>query len=101
MPSEPLELVLQGLTLNELLMLLESLLPFEGFGDCEILGRRKSKQKSKYGGFEMRCRTKLGTEPGTVLVKVVAEYPLRTRQIHETAGCVLEHDALMGLLVPP
>ena len=101
MSTESIEKALTRLSLNELLMLLEKLLPFEGFGDVEVLGRRKSRQKSRFGGFEMRCRTKLGNQPGSVLVKVVADHPLRTRMLHEMAGCCIEHDALLGLLVSP
>lgn len=101
MATEPLEKALERLSLNELLMLLERLLPFEGFGDIEVLGRRKGRQKSRFGGFELRCRTKLGNQAGLVLVKVVADYPARTRMVHELAGCCLQHDALMGVLVSP
>lgn len=101
MSNKALERVLEDLSLNELIMLLEKLLPFEGFGDVEVLDRRKSKQKSRFGGFEMRCRTKLGNQTGFVLVKVVAEHPLNTRMLHELTGCVFEHDALLGLLVSP
>jgi len=101
MSTKPLERVLQDLSLNELIMLLEKLLPFEGFGDVEVLDRRKTKQKSRFGGFEMRCRTKVGNQAGIVLVKVVPKFPLNTRMVHELAGCGLEHDALLSLLVSP
>jgi hypothetical protein len=96
-----MESMLQTLSLNELLMLLEKLLPYEGFGEVEVQDRRESRQKSKEGGFELKCRTRVGNQSGLVLVKVVAEHPLRSRMLHELTGNVLQHDAVLGLAISP
>lgn len=100
METDPLAGMLQRCSLHVLLMVVEQALARSGFGDVEILDRRRNKQKSRFGGHELSCRTRIGSLPATVLVKVVQDR-VRTRMIHEMAGCVLDRDAELGLIISP
>lgn len=71
METDPLAGMLQRCSLHVLLMVVEQALARSGFGDVEILDRRRNKQKSRFGGHELSCRTRIGSLPATVLVKVV------------------------------
>lgn len=100
MNRDPLEGALQGCSLHALLMCVSKALARSGFGDVQILDRRSSRQKSRYGGHEILCESALGTYPLRVAVKVVRD-TARTRMGDELAGTVLRTGADMGLLVTP
>lgn len=100
MATDPLEGMLQRCSLHALLMVTSTALSRNGFGDVEILDRRRSKQKSRFGGHELQCQTSLGGQPVRVLVKVIQDR-VRTRMVHEMAGCVIDYDGDFGLVISP
>ncbi|MBS1714605.1 MAG: restriction endonuclease [Armatimonadetes bacterium] len=89
---------LQNCSLHSLLMLTSKALKRAGFGDVQILDRRQSRQKSRYGGHELLCQTEFGTVPAKVVVKVVRD-SVRQRMLDELAGTVIRRNADMGILV--
>lgn len=100
MPTDPLAEALQNCSLHALLMLTSKTLTRAGFGDVEILDRRDTGQKSRYGGHEMCCMAAVGTVPVKVIVKVIRD-DVRTRMLDELAGAVLRNSADFGLIVSP
>jgi hypothetical protein len=100
MRTDPLSGALQGCSLHALLMLTAKALTRAGFGDVEILDRRRPSEKSRFGGHELSCRTFLGSLPLHVVVKVVRE-DVHLRMLDELAGTVLRMRADVGLLVTP
>ena len=100
MPTDPLAGALQGCSLHALLMLTSKVLTRSGFGDVEILDRRETGQKSRYGGHEISCLAALGPVPVKVIVKVVRD-DVRTRMLDELAGAVIRSSADLGLIVTP
>lgn len=100
MSESQLERVLQRCSLHALLMLTSNALTRAGFGDVQILDRRQSKQKTRYGGHELMCQTTIGSLPVKVIVKVIND-AIRGRMMDELAGAVLRTKADLGLLVTP
>lgn len=100
MSSDPLTPVLQESSLHSLLMCVSKVLSREGFGDVQILDRRSSKQKSRFGGHEIMCETTLGIYPVKVVVKVILD-DVRTRMVDELAGTVMRSNADLGIIVTP
>lgn len=95
-----MEATLQASSLHVLLILTSKLLTREGFGDVQILGRRQTKQKSRFGGHEIMCETTIGSEPAKVVVKVVNDAG-RLRHLDELSGVADRTSAAMSLLVTP
>ncbi len=91
---------LQNCSLHALLMVVSKVLTRSGYGDVEMLDRRLSKDKSRYGGYELVCEGTLGTRPHRVIVKVVRD-SARIRHLDELAGAVVRTGADSGLLVTP
>lgn len=89
---------LQNCSLHSLLMVTSKVLSRAGYGDVQILDRRESRQKSRYGGHELLCELNVGTVPAKVVVKVVRD-SVRQRMLDELAGTVIRRNADMGLLV--
>lgn len=100
MNQTPFVGALQQCSLHSLLMLTSKALSRSGFGDVQILDRRQSKQKSRYGGHELECRFLVGTMSMKVIVKVVRD-SVRVRMLDELAGAVLRSKADLGLIVTP
>lgn len=100
MKGEPLVEMLKDCSLHTLLMLTSKALTRSGFGDVQILDRRQSKQRSRYGGHELVCRGNLGTLPMKVIVKVIND-SVRVRMLDELAGAVVRNRADAGLIVTP
>jgi hypothetical protein len=100
MSETPMERVLQRCSLHALLMLTSRALTRSGFGDVQILDRRHSKQRSRFGGHELMCLSNLGSLPLKVIVKVIND-SARLRMMDELAGAVLRTKADLGLLVTP
>ena len=100
MATDPLAGMLQRCSLHVLLMVTATTLSRSGFGDVEIQGRRKSRQKSRNGGHELLCRTTIGGQPVRVLVKVIQD-KIRTRMVHEMAGCLIDFNGDIGLVISP
>lgn len=98
--ADPLTLALQRCSLHALLVCVSKALARSGFGDVQILDRRSSGQKSRFGGHELLCEATAGDRPLRVIVKVVLQ-PARTRMGDELAGAVLRNRADIGLLVTP
>jgi hypothetical protein len=82
-------------------MLTSKALTRAGFGDVEIMDRRTSKEKSRFGGYELSCRLMLGSLPAKVIVKVLSRDTIRQRQLDELAGSVMRSGADAGLIVSP
>lgn len=91
---------IQGCSLHALILLLSACLSRAGFGDVEVMDRRTPGQKSRYGGYELRCRAVHGTTEIVVIVKVVRD-SVRLRMLDELAGAVLRSKAHVGILATP
>ena len=100
MKGEPLVEMLKDCSLHTLLMLTSKALTRSGFGDVQLLDRRQSKQRSRYGGHELVCRGNLGTLPMKVIVKVIND-SVRVRMLDELAGVVIRTRADAGIIVTP
>jgi hypothetical protein len=100
MSETPLERALQLSSLHVLLMLTSKALTRSGFGDVQILDRRHSKQRSRFGGHELLCQSSIGSLPLNVIVKVIND-SVRLRMLDELAGAVIRRRADFGLLVTP
>jgi restriction endonuclease Mrr len=96
----PLTGALKQCSLHSLLMLTSKALTRSGFGDVQILDRRQSRQKSRYGGHELVCVAQLGDLPMRVVVKVIND-AIRVRMLDELAGVIDRTKADFGLLVTP
>lgn len=100
MKNEPLVGALQNTSLHALLMLVSKGLTRAGFGDVQILDRRQSRQKSRFGGHELQCLTSVGNLPGKVVVKVIQD-AVRLRMVDEMAGVIQRTGADLGLIISP
>lgn len=100
MKTEPLVGALQNTSLHALLMLVSKGLTRAGFGDVQILDRRQSRQKSRFGGHELQCLTLVGNLPGKVVVKVIRD-GVRLRMLDEMAGVIQRTGADLGLIISP
>lgn len=98
MTEDRLKCALQNCSLYSLILVTCKVLAHAGFGDFEILDRRHSRQKSRYGGFELECHTHLGPVPVKTVVKVVRD-SVRQRMLDELAGAVIRSNAGIGLLI--
>lgn len=98
---EQLEAMLNGTKLHGFEMILQSLLSREGYGEVTLMGRRRSKQKSRYGGFELLCKLSIGPEPFVCIVKVVHQHEIRVRQVMEAAGNVDRMKVDMAIIATP
>ena len=92
--------MLKQSSLHALLMVTSKALSRSGFGDVQILDRRHSKQKSRFGGHELLCQTNVGTVPLRIIVKVIND-AVRVRMLDELAGAAIRTKADLGLLVTP
>lgn len=81
-------------------MIASHVLTKTGFGYVEILDRRTTKQKSRYGGHELAGHVSLANLPMTTLFKVL-EDPIRLRNLDEMAGVVDRMKADLGIVVSP
>ena len=100
MTETPFVRALQQCSLHSLILLTTKALGRSGFGDVQILDRRQSKQRSRYGGHELECRVIVGTLPMKVIVKVIND-SVRVRMLDELAGAVVRTKADLGLIVTP
>jgi restriction endonuclease Mrr len=100
MKDDSLERALQDCSLHALLIICSKVLTRSGFGDVQILDRRQSRQKSRYGGYELICQTNLGFLPVRMIVKVVRD-TVRTRMLDELAGATVRSSADFGLIITP
>ncbi|HEY3780311.1 MAG TPA: restriction endonuclease [Fimbriimonadaceae bacterium] len=100
MYEESIKQTLQDCSLNTLLSVTSKMLSRAGLGDVEILDRRKSRQKSRYGGCEILCHGYIGDFPFTVAVKVISD-SIRLRMLSELAGTIDVLGADMGIIVSP
>lgn len=100
MTRVPLTGALQGCSLHSLLMVTSQALSRSGYGDVQILDRRQSKQRSRFGGHELACFTNLGSVQAKVIVKVIRD-TVRIRMLDELSGAVLRTGANLGILVTP
>ena len=98
--NDPMTPMLRTASLHGILIALSKALSRSGFGDVQILDRRRSRQKSRYGGHEILCETSVGEYPMKVVVKVVQDR-IRVRMADELAGTVLRTNADLGILVSP
>ena len=100
MNDKAMKEMLKGCSLHSLLMLTSKVLTRSGFGDVEILDRRQSKERSRYGGHELECTASFGFVPMRVIVKVVND-SVRVRMLDELAGTVARRNADLGMIVTP
>ncbi len=100
MTESQLEHALQNCSLHALLLVTSKALSRVGYGDVQILDRRTSRQKSRFGGHELLCQSTLGGRPVRVLVKVLRD-SIRVRNLDELAGTVLRRGADSGLIISP
>lgn len=92
--------VLQGSSLHSLLMLTSKVLSRSGFGEVQILDRRETRQKSRFGGHELMCESSFGSLPVKVIVKVIND-GVRVRMLDELVGAVQRTKADLGIIVSP
>lgn len=95
-----LEQSVRRCSLHAQLILISKTLSCNGFGDVQILDRRLTRQKSRFGGHELLCVTQVGTVPVRIVVKVVRD-SVRLRMLDELAGVVIRMEADLGLIVSP
>jgi len=100
MNDQELAGVLKRCSLHSLLIVTSQALSRAGFGDVQLLDRRQSKQKSRFGGHELLCEGTIGGMPFRVIVKVIQD-SVRLRMLDELAGSVRRTNADMGLIVSP
>src|SRR5579871_2191023 len=100
MKESELEYTLKNCSLHVLLMLTSRVLTRSGLGDAQILDRRHTKQKSRFGGHEILCETVVGDATYRTIVKVVNDTG-RLRMLDELAGSVIRMKADRGILVTP
>lgn len=98
--NAPLIGSLQNASLHALLLIVSKTLARLGYGDIQILDRRLPRQRSRYGGHELRCYTLVGDAPTQVIVKIVRQ-PVRVRMLDELAGAVKRRGADMGVIITP
>lgn len=98
MNLETVRLSFHEAPLDSKVIILQKLFSRMGFGDVEIMDRFTSKQKSRYGGYELYCRFHAGMAPFTAVVKVVKD-SIHLRMLCELAGTVLLRKASFGVLV--
>ncbi|MEA2552704.1 MAG: hypothetical protein QOJ65_880, partial [Fimbriimonadaceae bacterium] len=91
---------LQNCSFHAFLLILQQVLSPMGYGDVQILDRRRSSQKSRHGGHELVCRTIAAGRLVTVVVKVLHD-DVRIGQLDELAGVILRMDSDAGLVVTP
>lgn len=100
MRDQALEDALKRCSLHSLLILTSRALSRAGLGDVQLLDRRQSRQKSRYGGHELLCEMSVGMIPVRIIVKVIQD-SVRLRMLDELAGSVRRTGADMGLIVSP
>jgi len=98
MSEDQIKHALQNCSLHSLLRVTSRVLARAGYGDVQILDRRESRQRSRYGGHELLCELTVGTVPARVVVKVVRD-SVRQRMVDELAGTVIRRNASMGILI--
>ena len=92
--------MLQKSSLHTLLLLTAKVLSRTGFGEVQILDRRETRQKSRFGGHELMCESSFGSLPLKVIVKVIND-GVRVRMLDELAGAVMRTKADLGIIVSP
>ncbi len=92
MPNEDMQAALNGLSFHALLIIVVKILAQAGFGDVQIMDRRTTRQKSRFGGFEVLCEGSHGTEKWTIPVKVIPD-AINLRMVDELAGVVQRRKA--------
>lgn len=100
MTNQALLHMLQRSSLHTLLLLTSKVLSRSGFGEVQILDRRETRQKSRFGGHELMCESSFGSLPLKVIVKVIND-GVRVRMLDELAGAVMRTRADLGIIVSP
>jgi len=100
MTNQALLQMLQKSSLHSLLLLTSKVLSRSGFGEVQILDRRETRQKSRFGGHELMCESSFGSLPLKVIVKVIND-GVRVRMLDELAGAVVRTKADLGIIVSP
>jgi restriction endonuclease Mrr len=100
MIDSPLRIALQQCSLHALLMIVSKTLTRAGLGDVQIMDRRKSTQRTRFGGHELLCETYLNNRPIKIVVKVISD-AVRMRMLDELAGVTLRTKADSALVVTP
>ncbi|MBS1708019.1 MAG: restriction endonuclease [Armatimonadetes bacterium] len=95
-----LQLELQDRSLHALLLAVQKALSRSGYGDVQFLGRRRPRQKSRFGGHDLVCETVMGPNLHRTVVKVLRD-SVRTRHLDELAGAVIRTGADSGIVVSP
>lgn len=98
---EQLIAMLKETNLHAFQIILQSILQREGYGEVTLMDRRRPKQKSRYGGFELVCKSSIGPEPFVCIVKVVLQHSVRVRQVMEAAGNVDRMSVDMAIVATP
>lgn len=100
MKASPMQVALQNCSLHALLIVTSKALTHAGFGDVQIMGRRRTTQRTRLGGFEMLCEMYVNAKPIRVVVKVIRD-DIRVRMLDELTGVLLRTHADFGLIVTP
>jgi restriction endonuclease Mrr len=90
--------LVQQSSLHATLLLVAKALSRSGYGDIEILDRREPRQKSRYGGCELLCRSSFANVPVRIIVKVIRD-SVRIRMLDEMAGAIDRTKADFGIVV--
>jgi len=69
-----------------------------GFDDVRSMGRRRSRQKSKLGGFDIECCTTIGSIDAKVVIKILRD-DIRIRNVEEMVGTRDRCGAHLGLII--
>jgi hypothetical protein len=98
--ESPLEHALQQCSFYPLLLITAKVLSCSGFGDVQIMDRRVTTEKTRFGGFEIQCVGSFAGQPLKTVVKVIPD-AVRLRMLDENAGAVIRTGADLGLVVSP
>jgi len=90
--------LIQESSLHATLLLVAKALSRSGYGDIEILDRREPRQKSRYGGCELLCRSSFANVPVRIIVKVIRD-SVRVRMLDEMAGAIDRTKSDFGIVV--
>lgn len=98
--ADELALALGNVSFHALQILISNVMSRAGWHETQILDRRETGRKSRFGGHEISCRSFIGPVAVKMVVKVLRDSG-RTRMLDEMAGTVLRNGADLGLLVVP
>lgn len=100
MQTEALQAALRGCSFHALQLVVAKALARSGYGDVQLMGRRKVSEKSSHGGHELCCISPLGDMAVKIVVKVIND-DIRVRMLDEIVGVADRCGARAAIVVTP